>query len=68
MEAFADSLCIQNRLLNHKLYELVSFLDSQIQKSFIKRNREIAETRQEFFFLFIIVVIVSPIFLIVFFS
>ena len=67
MEAFADSLCIQNRLLNHKLYELVSFLDSQIQKSFIKRNREIAETRQEFFFLFIIVVIVALIFLIVFF-
>lgn len=67
MEAFADSLCMQNRLLNHKLYELVSFLDSQIQKSFIKRNREIAETRQEFFFLFIIVVIVALIFLIVFF-
>ena len=53
METYADSLRLQNRLLNHKLYDLASFLDSQIQQSFADRSMRIVETRQESFRLFI---------------
>lgn len=48
MKVYADSLYMQNQLLNHKLYDLVSLLDNQIQQSFSKRNKEITKTRKKF--------------------
>ena len=56
MEVYADSLRLQNRLLNHKLYDLVSSLDNQIQLSFTEQYQEITETRWKSFRLFAIVI------------
>ena len=67
MEVYADSLYMQNQLLNHKLYDLVSLLDNQIQQSFSKRNKEITKTRKNFFQLFTTVIIVALLLFITFF-
>lgn len=68
MEAYADSLRLQNRLLNLKLYDFVSSLDNQIQQSFTEQYLEIAETRWKSFRLFAIVIsIVVVLFIISFF-
>lgn len=68
MEAYADSLRLQNRLLNHKLYDFVSSLDNQIQQSFTEQYLEITETRGKSFRLFAIVIsIVIVLFVISFF-
>ena len=56
MEVYADSLRLQNRLLNHKLYDFVSSLDNQIQQSFTERNLKVTEARQESFQLFVLIV------------
>ena len=48
MEIYVDSLRLQNRLLNHKLYDFVSSLDNQIQQSFTEQYLEITETRWNF--------------------
>lgn len=68
METSVDSLRLQNRLLNHKLYDFVSFLDNHIQKSFTERYLEITETRQESFRLFAIVMSIVVILFIISFS
>ena len=68
MKVYADSLYMQNQLLNHKLYDLVSLLDNQIQQSFSKRNKEITKTRKNFFQLFTTVSIVALLLFITFFS
>ena len=68
MESYADSLRLQNRLLNHKLYDFVSSLDNQIQQSFTEQYQEITETRWKSFRLFAIVIsIVVVLFVISFF-
>ena len=68
MESYADSLRLQNRLLNHKLYDFVSSLDNQIQLSFTEQYLEITETRWKSFRLFAIVIsIVVVLFVISFF-
>ena len=68
MEIYVDSLRLQNRLLNHKLYDFVSSLDSQIQQSSTEQNLEITETRWKSFRLFAIVIsIVIVLFVISFF-
>lgn len=56
MEAYADNLRLQNRLLNHKLYDFVSSIDNQIQQSFTEQCLEITETRWNSFRLFAIVI------------
>ena len=56
MEAYADSLRLQNRLLNHKLYDFVSSLDNQIQQSFTEQYQKITETIWKSFRLFAIVI------------
>lgn len=68
MESYADSLRLQNRLLNHKLYDFVSSIDNQIQQSFTEQCLEITETRWKSFRLFAIVIsIVIVLFIISFF-
>ena len=68
MEVYADSLRLQNRLLNHELYDFVSSLDNQIQQSFSEQYLEITETRWKSFRLFAIVIsIVIILFIISFF-
>ena len=68
MEAYADSLRLQNRLLNHKLYDFVSSLDNQIQQSFTEQYQKITETIWKSFRLFAIVIsIVIVLFVISFF-
>lgn len=68
MEVYADSLRLQNRLLNHKLYDFVSSLDNQIQQSFTEQYQKIAETIWKSFRLFAIVIsIVIVLFVISFF-
>lgn len=68
MEIYVDSLRLQNRLLNHKLYDFVSSLDNQIQQSFTEQYQEITETRWKSFRLFAIVIsIVVVLFIISFF-
>ena len=68
MEVYADSLRLQNRLLNYKLYDFVSSLDNQIQQSFTEQYQEITETRWKSFRLFAIVIsIVIVLFVISFF-
>ena len=68
MEVYADSLRLQNRLLNHKLYDFVSSLDNQIQQSFTEQYLEITETGWKSFRLFAIVIsIVIVLFIISFF-
>lgn len=68
MEVYADSLRLQNRLLNHKLYNFVSSLDNQIQQSFTEQYQKITETIWKSFRLFAIVIsIVIVLFVISFF-
>ena len=68
LRAYAGSLRLQNRLLNHKLYDFVSSLDNQIQQSFTEQYLEITETRWKSFRLFAIVIsIVIVLFIISFF-
>ena len=68
MEIYVDSLLLQNSLLNHKLYDFVSSLDSQIQQSSTEQNLEITQTRWKSFRLFAIVIsIVIVLFVISFF-
>ena len=50
---------LQNRLLNQKLYDFVSFLDNQVQLSFIERNLEVTEVKQESFRLFIVMMSIA---------
>lgn len=59
METYVDSLRLQNRLLNQKLYSFVSFLDDQIQQSFTERSLEITEAGQGSFRLFILMMSIS---------
>ena len=54
-----DSLRIQNRQLNYKLYDFVSFIDNHIQQSFTERNMEIREKQRESFRLFTFIMIVA---------
>lgn len=68
MEIYVDSLRLQNRLFNHKLYDFVSSLDNQIQQSFTGQYIEITQTRLKSFRLFAIVIsIVVVLFIISFF-
>jgi signal transduction histidine kinase len=68
MEVYADSLRLQNRLLNYKLYDFVSSLDNQMQQSFTGKYLEITQTGWKFFRLFVIVIsIVIILFIISFF-
>ena len=60
METSVDSLRLNNRILNHKLYEFISFLDNQMQ-----HDLEIVETRQKSFYLFVIVIVIVAILLII---
>lgn len=62
-----DSLRLQNKLLNNKLYDFVSFWDCQIQKSFTERNIRLSEARQSSFYQFIAVVSIAVVILIIFF-
>ena len=59
IETYVDSLRLQNRLLNQKLYDFVSFLDNQVQLSFIERNLEVTEVKQESFRLFIVMMSIA---------
>lgn len=59
MGTIVDSLRLQNRLLNRELSDLVYFLDSQTEKTFIEYNQEIMRIRQNSFCLFITVMIVT---------
>lgn len=68
MEAYADSMRLQNRLLNHKLYDFVSSLDNQIQQSFTEQYLEITETRWKSFRLFAIVISIVVVLFIISFS
>lgn len=54
-----DSLRLQNRQLNYKLYDFVSFIDDHIQQSFTERNMEIRENQRESFRLFTFIMIVA---------
>lgn len=54
-----DSLRLQNRLLNYKLYDFVSFLDDQIHQSFTERNMEMRENQQDSFFLFTFIIVIA---------
>lgn len=54
-----DSLRIQNRQLNYKLYDFVSFIDNYIQQSFTERNMEIRENQRESFRLFTFIMIIA---------
>lgn len=54
-----DSLRIQNRQLNYKLYDFVSFIDNHIQQSFTERNMEIRENQRASFRLFTFIMIVA---------
>lgn len=67
VETYMDSLRLQNKLLNNKLYDFVSFWDCQIQKSFTERNITLSEAWQSSFYQFIAVVSIAVVILIIFF-
>lgn len=67
VETYMDSLRLQNKLLNNKLYDFVSFWDCQIQKSFTERNIRLSEAWQSSFYQFIAVVSIAVVILIIFF-
>lgn len=52
MESYTDSLRLRNKNLNIKLYDFVSFLDSQVQDIFAKRSFEMANAQRTSFYLF----------------
>ena len=57
IEAYTDSLRLQNRNLNFKLYDLISFLDNQVIDVVAKRNLDIANAQRTSFFLFVFTVL-----------
>lgn len=59
IENYVDSLRLQNRLLNQKLYDLVSSLDNQIQQSFTERNLELTKIRHNSLRLFILMMSIA---------
>lgn len=65
IEAYVDSIRLQNRLLNNKLYSLISFFDNQIQHSYSEYNTKIIKTQQYYFHQFIIVMIIAVILLVI---
>lgn len=52
MEAYTDSLRLQNRCLNMKLSDFVSFLDVQVQDIFAKHSFEMTNAQRTSFYLF----------------
>ena len=67
VETYTDSLRLQNKLLNNKLYDFFSFLDGQIQETFIKRNLSLSEVRKSSFYQLFAVVSIAVVTLIIFF-
>lgn len=58
MKVYDDSLQLQNQLINHNLYEFISFLDEQVEQSFLKRSEIITKCQHTSFNIFISVIIV----------
>lgn len=58
MKVYDDSLQLQNQLINHNLYEFISFLDEQVEQSFLKRSEIITKCQHTSFNLYISVIIV----------
>ena len=57
-KVYDDSLQLQNQLINHNLYEFISFLDEQVEQSFLKRSEIITKCQHTSFNLYISVIIV----------
>lgn len=58
MKVYDDSLQLQNQLINHNLYKFISFLDEQVEQSFLRRSEIITKCQHTSFNLFISVIIV----------
>lgn len=67
IEAYADSLQAQNKMLNKKLYAFITYLDGQAQASFKSRERKIAEAQEFSYRLFVIVIASASVLLLVLF-
>lgn len=65
LEISVDSLRLHNRVLNHKLYEFISLLDNQIQKSLAQYDLETVGTGQESFNSFVFVIVIVGILLVI---
>ena len=43
MKVYDDGLQLQNQLINHNLYEFISFLDEQVEQSFLRRSEKMGQ-------------------------
>lgn len=68
IELYADSLRIQNEMLNRKIYDFISFFNEQIEQNFLERNEEIMIAQQNSFHLFVLVMIIAVVLFIISFS
>lgn len=59
IEMYADSLRFQNKLLNLKLYELISSLDNRVQGIYLKRGNEMSSAYKESYRIFVFVVVTT---------
>lgn len=53
VNVYADSIRLQNRMLNQKLSDFISFLDIQIQDTFDRNINSISNAQQEYFYFFV---------------
>lgn len=64
IEIYVDSLRIQNRVLNRKLYDFVSFLDDQMQKKYMDYYMGMMALQESYYLLIVVILIVVPLFII----
>ena len=53
VDVYADSIRLQNRMLNQKLSDFISFLDIQVQDTFDRNINSISNAQQEYFYFFV---------------
>lgn len=64
IEESTDSLRFQNKILNRKLYQLITLIDRQIGDSFLQRGEQISSANKESYFIFSFVLVLAFILLI----
>lgn len=60
---FTDSLRLQNKILNIKLYQLITHIDKQIENSILLREKKMSLAYKKYYFIFSFVVILALILL-----
>lgn len=59
IEALVSSLHVQNKILNWKLYQLITTLDNLVKDSFLKRRKQLCLAYKESYFAIVFVLVIT---------